>query len=122
MFNIDKFKNDMPIYQQVIFDIKSQIASNELKAGDKLPSSREMAVKYSINPNTASRVYREMELEGLCFTKRGLGTYVTEDTDVIKDIKKSLAETLIDDFVQPMKAIGYTKEEMIELIREKEID
>jgi DNA-binding transcriptional regulator YhcF (GntR family) len=65
-----EFKNNIPIYLQVIDDIKHKIVLGELNLGDKLPSTRELAVMYQINPNTAVRVYNEMELMGLCFTKQ----------------------------------------------------
>ncbi len=116
------FNNDMPIYQQVIFDIKSKISCNQISSGDKLPSSRELAIQYSINPNTASRVYKEMELQKLCYTKRGLGTFVTEDTTVISEARQSMATTIVDSFIESMKSVGYSKEEMIKIIKTKEIE
>ena len=87
-----EFKANVPIYLQVIDDIKKQIVTGDLALGDKLPSTRELAVRYQINPNTAVRVYNEMELEGLTFTKRGLGTFVTEDVGKYESIKKESEE------------------------------
>lgn len=111
-----EFKANVPIYLQVIGDIKKQIVIGELMLGDRLPSTRELAVKYQVNPNTAVRVYNEMELMGLCFTKRGLGTFVTEDKEKYESIKREMAEGFIATYVEEMQAIGYKKEDMIRAV------
>lgn len=87
--------------------------------GEKLPSVREMAVQYQINPNTASRVYKEMESRGLCYTKRGMGTFITEDSGMIKTLQSEMAEDCLDTFLQGMQAIGIGLDEMIQLLRER---
>ena len=110
-----EFKNK-PIYLQVIDDIKHKIVLGELNLGEKLPSTRELAVMYQINPNTAVRVYNEMELMGLCFTKRGLGTFITEDEEKLYSIKKEMAADYVDAFIKGMNGLGIEKKEMIEYI------
>ena len=67
-----------PIWLQVAIRIKQQIVTGELPPGSKLPGGRDLAMQYGINPNTAARIYQELEREGLCATQRGLGTFVTE--------------------------------------------
>lgn len=111
------FKNNIPIYLQVINDIKHKISVGELKLGEKLPSTRELAVKYQINPNTAVRVYSDMEGEGLCFTKRGLGTFVTEDEEKYLSVKWEMADEYVGDFIYNMKGLGMNIDEMIQLIK-----
>lgn len=111
------FKNNIPIYLQVINDIKHKISVGELKLGEKLPSTRELAVKYQINPNTAVRVYSDMEGEGLCFTKRGLGTFVTEDEEKYLSVKREMADEYVGDFIYNMKGLGMNIDEMIQLIK-----
>lgn len=111
------FKNNIPIYLQVINDIKHKISVGELKLGEKLPSARELAVKYQINPNTAVRVYSDMEGEGLCFTKRGLGTFVTEDEEKYLSVKREMADEYVGDFIYNMKGLGMNIDEMIQLIK-----
>ena len=59
------YKANIPIYLQVIDDIKKRILTGEIKLGDKLPSTRELAVQYTVNPNTAARIYNELEQCGL---------------------------------------------------------
>jgi DNA-binding transcriptional regulator YhcF (GntR family) len=116
---IMEFDNNIPIYVQVINDIKKDIVSGVLPLGEKLPSGRDLALKYKINPNTANRIYKELEMEEICFTKRGLGTYVTEDGKKVKSIREEMASTLVDTFLDGMKNLGYTKEELIEILDHK---
>lgn len=113
-----EFDNNIPIYIQVIQDIKKDIVKGILLLGEKLPSGRELALKYKINPNTASRIYKELEMTELCYTKRGLGTYVTDDENKVKEIKESMAEELLIHFIEGMKDLGFTKEEVIVLLEQ----
>lgn len=112
-----EFKNNSPIYLQVIDDIKHRIGSGGLRLGEKLPSTRELAVLYQINPNTAVRVYNEMEGMGICFTRRGLGTFVTEDEEKFYSIKKEMAQDYVKNYVNGMSGLGINKEEMIDYIK-----
>lgn len=114
-----EFDNNLPIYIQVIQDIKRDIMRGSLRLGEKLPSGRDLALKYKINPNTSSRIYKELEMLELCFTKRGLGTYVTEEESKVKEIKEEMAENLIRKFIDGMKDLGFIKEEIIDLIEQK---
>ncbi|BCJ94532.1 GntR family transcriptional regulator [Anaerocolumna cellulosilytica] len=111
-----EFDNNIPIYIQVIEDIKKDIVRGVLELGEKLPSGRDLAMKYKINPNTANRIYKEMEAEELCFTKRGLGTFVTEDIDKLKQIREEMAGTLLENFLEGMKHLGFSKEDIKHLI------
>lgn len=114
-----EFENNIPIYIQVINEIKKDIVKGQLSLGEKLPSARDLALKYKINPNTASRIYKELESEHLCYTKRGLGTYVTEDEHILKTIKEEMAKELYVSFILGMKNLGFTKEELLENIEKK---
>lgn len=113
------FKSNVPIYLQVIGDIKNKIITGEIPLGSKLPSSRELALKYQINPNTAARIYSEMELMGISYTRRGIGTFVTEDTSVIDRLKSEQTDALMHDFLAAFKNIGYSCDEIIALIKEQ---
>ena len=114
-----EFKSNKPIYLQVVDDIKKQIVNGTIKPGDKLLSTRELAISYTINPNTSMRVYSELESEGITFTKRGLGTFVSEDEALISTLKRQMAETIINDFISDISAIGFSKEELIDVISKK---
>lgn len=112
-----EFNPALPIYLQVMSSIKRDIVTGELSPGEKLPSVRDMALRYTINPNTAGRVYRELESEGVCFTRRGMGTFVTEDEDKIEQMKEEMVQELAVQFLEGMKLIGISGEDAVEWIR-----
>lgn len=114
-----EFKSNIPIYLQVAVDIKKQIVSGSILPGEKLPSTRELAAAYTINPNTVARIYNELESQGVSFTRRGLGTYVSEDAAIIRRLKQEMSDTLTDELINELRAIGCTKEEIIEKINKK---
>lgn len=116
-----EFDNNTPIYLQVINKIKQDIVCGKLKAGDKLPSSRDLAIELNINFNTVARVYKELEIEGIVFTKRGLGTFVTESKVIIENIRYEMADKLIRVFTKGMFELGFTVEEIIRFIKENGI-
>lgn len=111
-----EFNNNIPIYLQVIEKIKQDIITSKLKPGDKMLSSREYSNELGINFNTVARVYKEMEMEEILFTKRGLGTFITESLERIDSLRYEMAKKQIDSFITGMKQLGYSKEDMIKLI------
>lgn len=113
-----EFNNTMPIYIQVIRSIKKDMIHGRLNLGDKLPSARDLAIQYQINPNTVNRIYRELEQMELCFTKRGIGTYVTEDESKLSMIRKEMADQAMTGFFKEMKELGFTKEELMNVVDE----
>lgn len=116
-----EFNNNIPIYMQVIEKIKQDIVTGKLKPGEKMQSSREYALELGINFNTVARVYKELEMEEIVFTKRGLGTFITESADQIEDLRYGMAKKQIVSFIEGMKQIGFTKEEMIRFIERENI-
>uniref|UniRef100_UPI000689EADF GntR family transcriptional regulator n=1 Tax=Caldanaerobius polysaccharolyticus TaxID=44256 RepID=UPI000689EADF len=97
--------------------IKRDIVTGRLKGGDKLPSVREIAERLKVNPNTAQRAYQELEKEGITYTQRGLGSFVTEDETMIRGIKAKMAREIIASFIKGMESIGYNKEEMLDALK-----
>ena len=93
------YNSEMPIYLQVIQDIKKKMVQGKIQPGEKLPSNRELAVIYKINQNTAARIYREMEIAEYCYTKRGIGTFVVEDENMFEQIKEEMAEELLRNYI-----------------------
>jgi GntR family transcriptional regulator len=110
----EAFHNLTPIYIQLAERINRQIVRQDLKPGDKLPSVREMAVQVGINPNTVQRTYRELELMGIVETRRGQGTFVTENKQVLEKLREMMKEARIESFVREMSEMGYSAEEMME--------
>ena len=115
-----KFNDNLPIYVQIIEYIKRKIITLELKGGDKLPSVRELSGELKVNPNTVQRSYQELEREDLVYTQRGMGTFVTEDEKILKELKNNMASSIVDTFVQEMKSLGFNLNEIENLIKNKE--
>lgn len=112
------FDNNIPIYMQIIELIKKKIVKGNLKLGDKLPSTRDLAIELKVNPNTIARVYKELELLNITFTKRGMGTFITEDFNVINAIKEEVANKLLREFYEGMLDLGIDKENMIKMLKD----
>ncbi|WP_026689751.1 GntR family transcriptional regulator [Alteribacter aurantiacus] len=106
------FDHNRPIYIQVMEHVYGQVCRGELNPGDKLPSVREMAVSAGVNPNTISRTYMEMEREKVVESKRGQGTFVTNNQSVIDELKVSAAKKETERFVGALSQYGYTEKEM----------
>lgn len=106
-----------PIYLQIIDEFKRQIARGDLRPGDRIPSQRELAMMVQVNPNTVQRAYREMELMGITETLRGQGTFITQDPERLAAIRREMAGRALVSFVQEMRALGYGRDEMIEMVR-----
>lgn len=108
-----------PIYLQIIAHIKKKIVSGELKGGERILSVREYASEIKVNPNTIQKVYSELESEGLIFTKRGIGKFVTEDKEKITGLREELFNETIDKFIEDSKSLGFTKESILAIISER---
>ena len=116
-----QYNPSIPIYLQVEAELIKDMLNGKLPPGEKLPSGRDLAVKYKINPNTASRVYQELEMKGLCFTKRGMGTFVTEDERRLKMERERRAKEYTKEYVVRMKDLSISREFIQEYVKE-EID
>lgn len=108
-----EFSKDKPIYIQIVEYMQKSIISGEYKPGDKLPPVREMAVSAAVNPNTMQKALQELEKDNLLFTKRTSGRFITEDTNMIDELKESFVKKQIFDFYKKMQSIGLTKQEII---------
>ncbi len=115
------FSDKIPIYLQIMNLVKQEVVVGKLVSGEKLLSVREMAEKYSVNPNTVQRVYQELERENVIFTQRGMGNFVTQDRSKIEEIKNDMAEELVISFLGGMERLGFSGEETVEVL-EKHID
>ena len=113
------FDNERPIYIQLIKLIEREIVSGRLNSGERIPSVREYANSFKVNPNTMQKALMELEKEGLIYTERTNGKYITEDTDLIKKVKDNLALELVNDFMVDINNIGISSEEIIKYL-EKE--
>ncbi|MGO1469503.1 MAG: GntR family transcriptional regulator [Tissierella sp.] len=110
------FKDNLPIYIQIMNYIKREIITKNIKEGGKLPSVRELSSTLTVNPNTIQRAYAELEREELVFTQRGMGTFATEDVKKIENLKREMAKELVDNFLIEMQSLNFTIEEIKNLI------
>ena len=112
------FDNDRPIYVQLVEKLRIEIISGKLKSGERIPSVRELALTVRVNPNTMQKALSELENEGLIYTERTNGKFVTENKELIEKIKKELAEEKVKNYINDMKSIGITYEDAIKYLQE----
>ena len=111
-----QFSNEMPIYSQLVEQIKIGIVSGMFPPGERLPSVRDLATEAGVNPNTMQRAMTELERDGLVYSQRTAGRFVTEDHAVIQAAKRDLAQRHIHAFLAAMLRLGYRREEIISLL------
>jgi GntR family transcriptional regulator len=112
-------RSAMPIYVQVTEQIRQRVAAGVLVPGDQLPSVRELASQLLINPNTAVRIYRDLEREGLLEFRRGQGTFVSERAKALaeSDRLRLLAKRL-EGVVEQARIFGVSDDALVDLLRE----
>ena len=108
--------SDRPIYAQILERIQMQIVSGVYQPGTKIPSVRELAADAGVNPNTMQKALAELERSGLVMTQRTSGRVVTEDLNMIKEIRNQLAGEQVKEFVKKMKDLGFDREDIIDLL------
>lgn len=113
-----ELNSDRPIYTQILEKIKTLIVCGVYNPGDKLPSVRDLAAQVGVNPNTMQRAFAELERSELIITQRNSGRVVTSDENLINAIKKEMAQMQVNDFIENMKQIGFTNNEIISIINE----
>lgn len=114
-----ELKNDRPVYIQLIEEIELRIVSGTYKSGSQLPSVRELAAEASVNPNTMQKALSELERSGLVYAKRTSGRFITEDINLINNIRKNIADSQANEFIEKMKSLGFKDGEIVLLINEK---
>lgn len=112
-----ELNNDRPIYAQIVEILQLRIVSGFYPAGEKLPSVRELAAEAGVNPNTMQKAFMELERSGLIVTMRTSGRVVTEDENMIREIKETIAIAEIENFFKKMREIGFSQEQTMELAK-----
>jgi len=116
-FRLD-LQSGVPVYRQIIDQVRGGVASGTLKVGDQLPTVRQLAVDLAINPNTVVRAYRELELGGLLETHQGTGTFISAQK--IRGGNEERARQLariVEDAAARAGAAGFSVEDLIEELR-----
>jgi len=118
-FKLDP-KSGVPFYRQIIDQIRYGIASGHLKVGDKLPTVRALAVDLSVNPNTISRAYRELEIQDVLETQMGTGTFIGSVDVVVPDAerRRKLA-SICAETVTIASSYGFGMDELIEELQSR---
>ena len=112
-----QFRNDIPIYTQLIAQIQQQIVSGALLPGERLPSVRDLAAEAGVNPNTMQRAMMEMEREELVHSQRTAGRFVTEDAQRIRQLRESMARQRVKEFLEGMYLLGFQTEEIVAFVQ-----
>ena len=110
------FDNNIPIYIQLLEYLKIYLISGVFKSGDKLPSVRDFANTFKVNPNTMQKALSELEDMKLIYTERTNGKFVTKDQKLIEKLKDEYALTLAKSYFEGMKKIGLGKADSIKYL------
>ena len=114
-WNLDK---NRPICPQICEQICTRIAAGELAPQQRLMSVREVALTAGINPNTVQRAFEQLEQQGVLYSVRGAGWYVSADTDAAQTLRDSLVQQTLQDFFEKMSALGIDPEETRRCVKE----
>ncbi|MDO5124338.1 MAG: GntR family transcriptional regulator [Eubacteriales bacterium] len=116
-WQLDKNK---PICPQICERVSLLIARGDYKPHDKVPSVRDLAVTLGVNPNTVQRAYESLEQQGMIYTMRGSGRFVSEDVSVSKESISSLRHEKTQEYFIQMKALGMSTEDTKTYVKEWE--
>ena len=120
------FRRSVPIYKQLIEELTNQIMNRDLAVGEQMPSIRTLTEELNINPNTIAKAYREMVLNGLLETRRGMGYYVTDaagsKTELSEAEQQEILESLFHSFICAADAQGVARREISGFLLRKGIE
>lgn len=120
-FRLD-LHSGVPVYRQIIDQVTGGIASGALASGDQLPTVRQVAVDLSINPNTVMRAYRELEIRGVLETQQGTGTFISHQKVKRDEVERQRQlSQLTSEFVSRAGAAGFTLEDLLEELHERQL-
>ena len=114
-WNLD---SDRPIFIQIVEHLQYDIVSGYYQPGQRLPSVRDLAAEAAVNPNTMQRALSELERDGYMHSERTSGRFITEDKGMIDELKRQLATAQIEVFLESMKKLGLSNEEIQVLVKE----
>jgi len=112
-----EFKDGIPIYLQIISHMRNDIASGVMPPGSRIPPVRALAGEIGVNPNTMQRALTQLESEGLLYTQRTNGRFVTEDETVMKKLRSDLSETYIRELFRNLERLGMNRKDIVEAVR-----
>ena len=107
------FDNDRPVYLQLVEQLRAALLSGAYRPGQRLPSVRDLSAEAKVNPNTMQKALSQLEEEGLLFTERTNGKFVTLDETLIASLRDALAESLTREYLARLRLIGLSKSDAI---------
>ena len=112
-----QFRNDLPIYTQLMSQLQQRIVSGALAPGERLLSVRDLASEAGVNPNTMQRALTELERMGLVYSQRTAGRFVTDDEGRIRQLREELARDLAEEFLAGMEKLGFAQGEALDFVK-----
>jgi GntR family transcriptional regulator len=110
----------VPIYRQLVAQIREGVARGQLKAEERLPSVRELSRELVVNPNTVARVYTELEREGVLNTRPGLGVFVAQPRmELTKKVRRERLTVQVDGLLTEAVHLGFAAEDVHSLVAER---
>ena len=121
-FRLD-VQSGVPVYRQIIDQVTGGMASGVLKAGDQLPTVRQLAVDLAINPNTVVRAYGELEIRGVLETQQGTGTFISRQKIKRDEVERQRRlNQLASEFIARAGAMGFTVQELLGQLHDLQTD
>ena len=111
-----KYNTTTPIYLQIMNSIKKDIVTGVISRGERIDSVRTLSDKYEVNLNTMHRACMELERQGVIFTQRGIGSFATQDEEVINSLKEEMSSEIIEKFIHGMEGLGYSQSQIYHII------
>jgi len=114
-----ELSTDRPIFQQIIERVNLDIVRKKYQPGQKLDSVRDLAAEAGVNPNTMQRALSELERNGVLYSRRGEGRFVTEDEALLKELAHSFIDGKTAEYVSFLRSLGFQDEEIMQCLRQK---
>ena len=115
---MDQFQSTQPIYLQIMEMIKKEIVTEKLLPQQQLPTVRDLALQYQVNPNTVQRALSELERLSLVKSDRTVGRFVSDDLDLIQSLKQQMIMEKVETFVDEIEQLKVSKDESINYINQ----
>jgi GntR family transcriptional regulator len=114
IFTVDP-RSGVPIYLQLIEQVKRAVALGTLAAGEQLPTVKALALQLTVNPNTVARAYRDLERDGVIETSPGRGSFVRLNGSAATDLRADVAGPAFEDAIRAAKGVGLDRDEVLRL-------
>ncbi|MFC4336852.1 GntR family transcriptional regulator [Salininema proteolyticum] len=113
------FQEDVPIYRQIVDEIKQAIVRGSMRPGEKLMSTNEYAAFYKINPATVQKAFRELVDEGFIYKRRGIGMFIADDSAdrLVERSKEEFFATVLPRLLDEARAVGIGVEDIVAYLR-----